>query len=318
MNFHLIEYSKKFMKLRDFRDYPGSTALVDEYDALDEGKGDKFFAKYGVGNDIFTVDKPFERARAYESLLHFLHKYNNKQYHKIHKGTPYFFIGWTAFQFFDFEKALFYMDAAASEDIRRIKMQNLSSETTAPALDFILLNPQSNSIGVLLNAQLRSVILDGIEEFNVDSGLDLKLENFVKSFIKSLLFHDDIKHRSIITSLYGFLLEFGGYKLFIALRSSEGGSIDPLLSYLFKGARILESLLELKGGIGDDLKKKAHSLPNLRITTSYFKSNKKLIDALNTYNFFKRKEKNHILRYINVLSILYFGQFICSGLNDYY
>lgn len=288
MHFHLGEYFEKFVKLRNYEDYDGSIALVNDYEVLKEGEGDSFFEKYGVGNNTFAVDKPFERARAYESLLHLLHKYDSEQYHKIHKGTPYFFIGWTSFQFFNFEKALFYMDAAVSEDMRRIKFLNLPVATTTPALDFILLNSQSNSIGVSINAQLQSCIVETIREFTADSGIDLKLKDFVNLFIKPLLYNDDKKHRSVITALYGFILEVGSNRLLTDLRSSDGGAIDPLLSHLFKGARILESLLEAKGGKGNDLKKKVDSLSRLAVNTNYFKGNRTLKSALNTYKLLKK------------------------------
>ena len=37
---------------------------------------------------------------------------------KIHKGTPCFFLGWTAFDLKNYETAVFFVDAAISENIR--------------------------------------------------------------------------------------------------------------------------------------------------------------------------------------------------------
>ncbi len=288
IHFHLYEYQDKFNKLRSAKEYPGSIALINDYEKLKEGDGDSFFEKYGVGNNILNTDRPFERVRAYESLLNLLHLYDKDQYLKIHKGTPYFFIGWTAFQFFNFEKAFFYMDAAVSEDIRRLKFLNLPLETEMPGFDFLLLNPNSKSIGVFLNTQLQSVISDVIKEFNKESGLNLKQEDLVKSFIKPLLFDKDKKHRSIITAFYTFILEADGYSLYIDLRSSEGGSIDPLLSHLFSGARILESLLGLKSNKPDLYNKIVDLKTPLNISQKHLYGRKTLTDALSTLNSLKK------------------------------
>lgn len=285
LHFFLGEYQKKFSKLKTPQEYAGSIALIEAYEQIKEGEGDAFFEKFGVGNDIFSADNPFERALAYESLLHILHEHDNKQYLRIHKGTPYFFLAWTAFQQLDFEKALFYMDAAVSEDLRKLKALKSPPGTQTPAMDFMLLNPQGNSVGVVLNAQLQSVIVEVLRDFKNSSGIEIRSEEIVDSFLRPLLLHENKQHRSIITALYCFFIESGRNKRMIKLRSSEGGSIDPLLSHLFKGARILESLLELKSGKLEGLYQKILNLKvPLSITQKNLHSERKTFkEALSTF-----------------------------------
>ncbi|MFA5387433.1 MAG: hypothetical protein WC322_03480 [Candidatus Paceibacterota bacterium] len=81
---------------------------------------DRFFEnqKFFPGNTIGQKHVPYERFEAYESNLKLIKENFSDKFDKMHKGTPYYFLGWTAFDFRDYERAVFYMDAAISEDIR--------------------------------------------------------------------------------------------------------------------------------------------------------------------------------------------------------
>lgn len=285
----LLEYSQKFFTLRPAQEYSGSLGLVNDYKNLKQGEGDGFFARYGVGNNVQTDDRPFERARAYELLLQILQEYDTEKYLSIHKGTPYYFIGWTALQFLDFEKALFYMDAAVSEDLRFPDVRN--QQRTTPALDFFLLNVQTNATGSSAHFQMDMIVSKTREAFNSRSSLDLQKPDFVDKFVKPLLYGDK-KKRSVITALYGFFLEFEKRKSEIQLKSSEGGSAEPFLNHLFKGARILESLLEIAGGTGQALRPKIKSLPQLSVDNKCLKSNQTLADAEAVFSQMRSRGSN--------------------------
>jgi hypothetical protein len=41
------------------------------------------------------------------------------KYRQIHKGIPFYFMSWLAFDLRNYEKALFYIDAGISEDVRK-------------------------------------------------------------------------------------------------------------------------------------------------------------------------------------------------------
>jgi hypothetical protein len=98
--------------------FPGWEKLVNDYKNLQSGEGDKIFEDYAVGNSLQIQHSPFERMQAYELLLLILREIDEEKFYQIHKGTPYYFMGWVCYQLSDFQKAFFYMDAAASEDLR--------------------------------------------------------------------------------------------------------------------------------------------------------------------------------------------------------
>lgn len=100
-------------------------------------ESDCFFSQYGVGNVTKGYDRPFERQKAYEQLLILLNEYNFLQYEKVHKGTPYYFIAWVAFQYHDYSKSIFFMDASVSEDLKNYEIKNMN--LVSSSLKFFLL-----------------------------------------------------------------------------------------------------------------------------------------------------------------------------------
>lgn len=92
-----------------------------EFDDLsphDVHKEDKFFTKLFRFIQPKNTDRQLERLNDYEELLKLLRKWNLQRYEQFHKGTPFF---WAAYLFFvirNYEKALFYLDAAIYEDIK--------------------------------------------------------------------------------------------------------------------------------------------------------------------------------------------------------
>lgn len=289
MHLLLSDYLESFIKLRSNVSYPGSLMLLKQYEFINDGaSADQFFSLYGVGNMVIGEDRPFERGKAYELLLYILRKYNKEQYLKIHKGTPFYFLAWTAYQFSNFEKAMFYMDAAVSEDLR---LHGKKDNYTTPSIAFFLLDQLPQAAGFLtLHISISSEINNTLKKFNTDSGLSITKENFVLKFVKSVIYSDK-KHRSVLTALYSFILEYGLYQRLIFLRSSDGGSIEPFINHLFKGARILESLLKMKGK-GNDLKDVISNISALNINSKYLKGNKSLISAMNTYNDLINKKES--------------------------
>lgn len=286
----LGEYLEYFVKLRSATEYPGSIQLIEDYESITTfTEGDIFFGKYGVGNKTFAVENPFERSVAYEVLLYILQKYDKTQFNKIHKGTPYYFIAWTSFQIGDYEKALFYMDAAVSEDLRA---HGRREGYTTPSLSFFLLENLPQAAGFLtLHTNLNAVMIENINQFQIETSINVEMKDFVQRFIRPILYDSDSKSRSVITALYGFLLESRLLKRQVFLRSPDGGSIEPFINHLFKGARILESVLKLKFN-GSNLESAVSKLHLLKVNTNLFKGNKSLASALETYEKYKSQGKS--------------------------
>lgn len=201
---------------------------------------DSFFKTYGSGNTLERVNMPHERFIAYEELLKMLKKDNKEKYLLMHKGTPFYFLGWTAFDLKNYEKAIYYMDMALSEDI---KNANNNDWENLPAGKFLILNESHSAKRTVL--YLKDKIKKEIDRFNSlnNEKKQISLENFIGNFVKKLL--KDKQQRSIITALYAFILEFYDRCDELELRSNQGGSIEPILVHLFKGCLVFESLLKI-------------------------------------------------------------------------
>jgi len=107
----------------------------DNLDATDVAIGDWFFSTFGPGNLLNATDRPQERFNDYESLLKLLQERNQQKYDRIHKGTPFFFLSWLAFDLRNYEKALYYLDASISEDLKNGKVDWINR----PGADFLKL-----------------------------------------------------------------------------------------------------------------------------------------------------------------------------------
>ncbi len=222
--------------------------LLPDFINTPAGQGDALFEKYGPGNIIdFPLDRPYERLKAYEILLSTLEDFNANHFREIHKGTPYYFLGWTAFQIEDYEKGVFYLDSAISEDLRLLGPSfDINSSRGTPGIDFLLLTGGGNQVALATAIELMHFVEDEINSFSSKAGVSLTKDIFVQKFIKESGLFRDGTFRTIVTSLYSFILEFQSRQKQLDIRSSEGGSIEPFLTHLFKGCVIFESLLKLK------------------------------------------------------------------------
>ncbi len=203
---------------------------------------DKLFEAFGPGNIRSIVDRPFERFHDYELLLKKFQEADGDKYKALHKGTPFYFLAWTAFDMGNHEKALFYMDAAISEDIRK----NPDGWLNESAPRFLLLEGPGSQPADRIARDFKARVETQLERFNGISGFPaLSTEDFLERFAKTLVQDTEtMENRSIVTAFYSFILEFDDLSDQLALRSKTGGSIEPFVTHLFKGGLIFESLLK--------------------------------------------------------------------------
>jgi len=224
-------------------------------------KADAFFHKYTVGNVQQVVERPFERFRHYEVLLRGLRLLDRDKYEQMHKGTPLFFMAWLSFDMRNFEKALFYLDTAISEDARATpNWRNL------PGAAFLRLD--RNSVASRTVAELRNILDGQMERFNaISCRHPLTIDNWSQQFVERLIATPP--RRTILCSLYVFLYEFQDRLEEIELRGglAGGGSNHPFLSHLLLGGLIFESLLKqcYKGDTLQALFKKVRADPAFKI-----------------------------------------------------
>jgi hypothetical protein len=208
-------------------------------DFTNPATADAFFGIFTPGNTVLAADRPYERFNDYEELLQQLKAADAQKYDAMHKGTPFYYLSWLAFELQRFETALFYVDAAISEDIRKAP----GTWQDHPGTKFFLLAPGGH-VADRTVTQLRAILDAQIERFNSLSARPrFGTYEFTMKFFR--LFGQDIANRSIVTAFYVFLYEFRARYRELGLRShATGGSSLPFILHLLKGGLIVESLLK--------------------------------------------------------------------------
>jgi hypothetical protein len=197
------------------------------------------------GNTLYIAERPLERFSDYEEMLgRLMERYPNK-YQRAHKGTPFYFMSWLAFDLRNYEKALFYIDAAISEDVRNnpYPPDDPAGWKNQPGARFLLLDPEGG-IAQRTVVAVRSLLQRELTRFNgISNRRALDIEASWRDFVINLLV--DADQRTVISALYVFLLEFDDHLRELKLREgSDGGSNQPFTVHLFTGGLIFESLLK--------------------------------------------------------------------------
>lgn len=174
----------------------------------------------------------------YERVLAQIKRVDEARFMEMHKGTPYYMMGWLAYASRDYESGVFYMDAALEEDYK-----NHANPDGTPAAAFMFLNPNhpgatanhiAAEIGVEVDAQ--------IARYAGSAGTTFTTNDLVNRFIKP--FAQDSMQRSIVTALLTFTLEGKQRLMQMDVRSGHGGTLEPFLTHLFKGGLVFESILK--------------------------------------------------------------------------
>ncbi len=206
----------------------------------DPAVGDWFFGLFTPGNTLNFAERPFERFSDYEELLFRLRAADARRFRRIHKGTPFYFMSWLAFDLRNYEKALFYIDAGISEDVRK----DPAGWQGNPGARFLLLDRADQAAARTVHG-VTEILQREFERFNrVSNMTSLDVVTSWRSFVSKLL--TDPSQRTIVSALYVFVLEFRDHKRELALREgSTGGSNQPFTVHLFTGGLLFESLLKL-------------------------------------------------------------------------
>jgi hypothetical protein len=215
---------------------PIDTAIA-EFLRIPVDDADKYFSRWGVGNLRDFPDRPFERFRFYEELLRRIRLADPQKYQQAHKGTPFFFLAWLSFDMRNFEKALFFLDAAISEDVR-----NHPTWEDAPGARFLKLKPGTAAFRT--TRELRDILTAQLDRFNGISGRRaITIDDWVLRFAEPFMVTP--QGRTILCAFYVFVYESTDRLAELELREGVAdGSIHPVLSHLFRGGLIFESLLK--------------------------------------------------------------------------
>ena len=82
-------------------------------------EGDACWGLFAPGNTQPFSDRPFERFSDYEEMLLRLRDADQVKFERMHKGTAFYLMSWLALDLRNYEKGLFYIDSAISEDVRK-------------------------------------------------------------------------------------------------------------------------------------------------------------------------------------------------------
>ena len=213
--------------------------------ASDPGSADEFFKWFSFVQELARRDY----CNAYDhgvAVLHRCQQVAPEAYAQIHKGSPFYFLGMAAFQKHDYEIAVFFFDAAVSEDLRRGSDPSAGS---SPALRFIQIEseePQQAARDLVAATQNR--LEAAIAGYNALPGRpvgcsSLQLREVRNCFLRRAVRPGGEGLRTLATAFISFLLEWDHMSVLTTLRSTEG-TTEPFFIHLFKGCLLFESLLK--------------------------------------------------------------------------
>lgn len=239
IGYNIQQINQLYRELTGGKSFDEARLFFQQLEIQNYSTGDLYFQTYGVGNVIESTHLPYERFVCYEYLLSEIKQLDEGKYYLIHKGTPFYFLAWTAFLLKDYEKAVFYMDAAIAEDMRLTDRP----WTERPMGLILTLSERKDHPAVKIVTEMRQLIESVINDFNSTCSENLSRDDFVNNFVVGLI-NKNKNYRSIVSSLYSYIFEFNDRIKILELRSKEGGTIEPILTHLFKGGLLFESVLK--------------------------------------------------------------------------
>jgi hypothetical protein len=162
----------------------------------------------------------------------------------MHKGTPYYFLGFAAYFARDYETALFYIDCAVEQDlsIHGDRWPNV------PSGKFLLLDTENREqYAWPLVQQISEVFQSTMERLRSLGGHQLTINDYRDNLVRPAMapaMAGNPSLRSAVTAFLTFLLEYRSRKRQLFLAPPTGGTGEPFYLHLFKGALLFETLLK--------------------------------------------------------------------------
>jgi hypothetical protein len=177
------------------------------------------------------------------NLLNNIKSNHPTSYKKIHKGTPFYWMGMAAFLSYDYVTANLMFDAALTEDLNKKTDDELK---ISPSFLFATLD---NEIQEQAAKSLVDLAYNRINEFiNIYNDpllttSTIGFSNLRENFIKKAISKENKFLRSLSTSFISFFLEWD-YRQYQISLLTDIGSYEAFYMHLFKGCLIFESLLK--------------------------------------------------------------------------
>jgi hypothetical protein len=207
--------------------------------------GDDFFGHFLYVQELINGNYSSALNHGLE-LLQLCQRLAPDAYERIHKGTPYYWLGMTAFLVHDYQTAAFFFDAGVSEDLR---MGADPVANSTPGLRFIQIEAdQPDQAAQQLVQATREKVERAIAEYNARPGRPagvppLQLNGVRERFLRPAVSAGGERLRTLATAFISFFLEWDHRSLLMKLRGGEG-TTEPFFLHLFKGCLLFESLLK--------------------------------------------------------------------------
>lgn len=203
-----------------------------------------FFARFGLG-ELMKTGRFFEALDKGRDLLHLCHRLNQETYSKMHKGAPFYWMGMASYRIHDFTSAIYFIDAAVSEDLK-----NHPHIINSPARLFLRLEGevgdqaakplvQGAQNQIEKHIKLYNEIIENSKETFPPLTMPL-IRQYLLTPAAASRFPED---RSLASTFVTFFLEFD-YRFFQLMLRPEAGTNEPFFIHLFKGCLLFESILK--------------------------------------------------------------------------
>jgi hypothetical protein len=171
-------------------------------------------------------------------LLIKLKQLDSGAYARIHKGDPYYFAAMSSFFLHNFDHAVYFFDAAVSEDIKN------DPGSRTPAIMFLEIDGDPlNQAARPLTQNVEDRFTYFVNRYNqLSASIPIALPEIRIKFLSRAV-GDKQEWRTLATSLISFLLEADYLPVLQKIRVSDG-TWEPFFTHLFKGCVLFESLLK--------------------------------------------------------------------------
>jgi tetratricopeptide (TPR) repeat protein len=182
----------------------------------------------------------FELLRSCKSI-------NADAFTRIHKGHPYYFIGITSYLLDDFQTAIYFFDAAVTEDIY---YGADPVDNPKPSTHFLMLEGEANYQSAKELTKFAQTKVERALEYYTkltsnSEILELTLDDLRKEFIYyALMATDKPGLRTLVTAFITYFIEWDFRNDHFECEVKKGTS-EPFFLHLFRGCILFESLMKL-------------------------------------------------------------------------
>ena len=236
----------------------GSYSAIDFWNTYNENPRDLINNR----QYLFLRDRLFGLLRACERI-------DATAFTKIPKGHPYYFIGIASYLLADYQTAIYFFDAAVTEDL---KSGADPIKNPTPATRFLMLDGESDKQAAKKLIQYAQTKVERalkyyVNDITKDASIrSLTVDDLRNDFIYFALTSSDRPGlRTLVTAFITFCIEWDFRNEHFDYGVGKG-TVEPFFLHLFRGCVLFESLLKLnphQQPVGNSLIPKINSLRSL-------------------------------------------------------